>query len=210
MDDLASPRVTCSDMHSVCRTAKVGRRIPLHRLLQRQGFWERYYYDDDNYRTLLTARLANMGNLDTCFLVGLRPVFVEGHRSLTPLIEMASALYQGRFNTGAGNDDIARCLLRSSKVLTKLGRLHCCGRTRPVRNAAKTCTGGCRTWCHNMWSPFFALFFPGTGISAQASTVACLSDLKNGTCGLGSSARSVGSHGSAISYSHQCGRLILN
>ena len=30
------------------------------------------------------------------------------------------------------------------------------------------------------------------------------------TCGLGSTVRSVGSHGSAISYSHQCGRLILN
>ena len=44
----------------------------------------------------------------------------------------------------------------------------------------------------------------------QAAAVVSPSDLKNGTCGLGSAARSVGSHGSAISYSHQCGRLILN
>jgi hypothetical protein len=36
------------------------------------------------------------------------------------------------------------------------------------------------------------------------------SDLKYGSCGLGSTARRVGCHGSAINYSHQYGRLILN
>ena len=38
MDDLASLRATCSDMRKVCGTAEVGRRIPLRRVLQRQGF----------------------------------------------------------------------------------------------------------------------------------------------------------------------------
>ena len=59
--------------------------------------------------------------------------------------------------------------------------------------------------------PIFASFIARTGIiSAQAVAEASPSDLKYGSCGLGSAARSVGSHGSAISYSHQCGRLILN
>ena len=47
-------------------------------------------------------------------------------------------------------------------------------------------------------------------ISAQAAAAVSPWDLKYGSCGLGSVVRSVGSHGSNISYSHQCGRLILN
>ena len=86
MDDLASLQATCSFTRRVCGTAEVGRCIPLHRVLQRQGFWERHYYDDD-YRALLTTRLSSVGNLEACFLAGLRPVFVEARRSLTPLIE---------------------------------------------------------------------------------------------------------------------------
>ena len=85
MDDLAILQATCSFMHRVCGTAEVDRCIPLHRVLQLQGFWERHYYDD-HYHALLTTRLANMGNLEDCFLVGLRPIFVEAHRSLTPPI----------------------------------------------------------------------------------------------------------------------------
>ena len=83
MDDLASLWATCSDMHRVCGTTKVGWSIPLRRVLQCQGFWERYNYDDD-YRALLTTRQASVGNLEACFLTGLHPVFVEAHRSLTP------------------------------------------------------------------------------------------------------------------------------
>ena len=85
MDDIASLRATCSDMCRVYGTAKVSRCIPLRRVLQRQGFWERYYYYD--YRALLTTRQANMGNLEACFLADLRPVFVEARRSLTLSIE---------------------------------------------------------------------------------------------------------------------------
>ena len=54
MDDLASLRATYSDMRKVCGIAEVGRRIPLCRVLQHQGFWERYY-DDDDYHALLTT-----------------------------------------------------------------------------------------------------------------------------------------------------------
>ena len=75
-----------SDMRRVCGIAEVGRRIPLCRVLQHQGFWERYY-DDDDYHALLTTRLASMGNLEACFLAGLRPVFMEAHRSLMLPIE---------------------------------------------------------------------------------------------------------------------------
>ena len=86
MDDLAIMRATCLFMRRVCGTAEVIRRIPLRRVLQRQGFWECYYYNVD-YRALLTTRLASVGNLEACFLAGLHPVFVEAYRSLTPLIE---------------------------------------------------------------------------------------------------------------------------
>ena len=86
MDDLASLWATCSFMRRVCGTAEVVRRIPLRWVLQRQGFWEHHYYDND-YRALLTTRLASVGNLEACFLASLRPVFVEAHRSLMLLME---------------------------------------------------------------------------------------------------------------------------
>ena len=73
-------------MRRVHGTTEVGRRIPLRRVLHCQGFWERYYYDDD-YHALLTTRLASMGNLDACFLTGLCPVFMEARRSFTPPME---------------------------------------------------------------------------------------------------------------------------
>jgi hypothetical protein len=41
---------------------------------------ECYYYDDD-YHALLTTRLASVGNLEACFLTGLRLVFMEAYRS---------------------------------------------------------------------------------------------------------------------------------
>ena len=120
MDDLASLWATCSFMRRVCGTAEVDRRIRLRRVLQRQGFWGCHYYYDD-YHVLLTTRLASVGNLEACFLAGLRPVFVEAHRSLTPLMEWLQhfveagyklglyvyALVLYRSNTSGGNDDIA-------------------------------------------------------------------------------------------------------
>jgi hypothetical protein len=121
-------------MRRVCGTTKVGWRIPLRRVLQRQGFWECYYYDDD-YHALLTTRLDSMGNLEACFLTGLHPVFMEACRSLTPLIEWLQhfakaghklgmyvyALVLYRSNTSAGNDDIARGLLRKLEGANKAG-----------------------------------------------------------------------------------------
>jgi hypothetical protein len=74
MDDLASLRATYSSMRRVCSTDEVSWRIPLCQVQQSQGFWERHYYDDD-YRALLTTRLASVGNLETCLLASLRPVF---------------------------------------------------------------------------------------------------------------------------------------
>ena len=103
-----------------------------------------------------------MGNLEAYFLAGLCPIFMEAHRPLTPPMEWLQhsaeagyklgmyiyALVLYRSNTVGGNDDIARRLLRELEGADEAGRLHCRGRTRPIRSSAKMCTGGCRTWCH--------------------------------------------------------------
>ena len=76
-----------------------------------------------------------MGNLEAYFLAGLRPVFVEARRSLTPPIEWlehstkaghklgmyVNALVLYRSNTSAGNDDIARHLLRKLEGTNEAG-----------------------------------------------------------------------------------------
>ena len=76
-----------------------------------------------------------MGNLEACFLAGLRPIFVEAHRSLMPPIEWLEhstkaghklgmyvfALMFYRSNTSGGNDDIARCLLRELEGVDEAG-----------------------------------------------------------------------------------------
>jgi hypothetical protein len=130
MDDLASLRATCSFMRRVCGTTEVAQHIPLCWVLQCQGF----YYDND-YCALLTTKLASMGNLEACFLAGLRPVFVEAHRSLMLPMEWLQhstkgghklgmyiyALVVYMSNTGAGNDNIARCLLKKLKGADEAG-----------------------------------------------------------------------------------------
>ena len=76
-----------------------------------------------------------MGNLEACFLAGLRPVFVEARRSLTPPMEWFQhsvevgyklgmyvyALVLYRFNTSTDNDDIAQCLLRKLEGVDEAG-----------------------------------------------------------------------------------------
>ena len=93
-----------------------------------------------------------MGNLDACFLSGLRPIFVEARRSLTLPMEWLQhstkgghklgmyvyALMLYRSNTGGGNDNIAQRQLRELEGADKVG---------PV---ALPCTGSCKTSCHMM------------------------------------------------------------
>ena len=76
-----------------------------------------------------------MGNLEACFLASLRPIFLEAHRSMTPLMEWLQhsteagyklgmyvyALVLYRSNTGSGNDDIARRLLRELEGANEAG-----------------------------------------------------------------------------------------
>ena len=76
-----------------------------------------------------------MGNLEACFLAGLRPIFMEARMSLTPLIEWLQHstkaghklgmyvydLMLYRSNTNADNDDIARRLLRKLEGANKAG-----------------------------------------------------------------------------------------
>ena len=76
-----------------------------------------------------------MGNLEACFLAGLRPVFVEARRSLTPLMEWLQHSVEGsyklgmyiyalmlyRSNTRGKNNDIARRLLRELEGPNEVG-----------------------------------------------------------------------------------------
>ena len=94
-----------------------------------------YHYYNDDYHALLTTRLASVGNLEAYFLAGLRPVFVEARRSLTPPIEWLEhstkaghklgmyvfTLVLYRSNTGGGNDDIAQRLLSELEGANKAG-----------------------------------------------------------------------------------------
>jgi hypothetical protein len=67
--------------------------------------------------------MASVGNPEACFLTDLRPVFLEGRRSLTPPMECLErsghklgmymyALMLYKSNTSAGHDDIAWGLLK--------------------------------------------------------------------------------------------------
>ena len=76
-----------------------------------------------------------MGNLEACFLASLRPIFLEAHRSMTPLMEWLQhsteagyklgmyvyTLVLDRSNSGGDNDDIARCLLRKLEGVDEAG-----------------------------------------------------------------------------------------
>ena len=76
-----------------------------------------------------------MGNVEACFLTGLRPIFVEAPRSLMPPMERLQhstevgyklgmyiyALMLYRSNTGGSNDDIAPRLLKQLKGADEAG-----------------------------------------------------------------------------------------
>jgi len=62
MEDLRSLRATCHFMRCVCRDPEVGRLISVER------FYQMYLYDHDGYLTLL-PHLAQVGNLEACFIV---------------------------------------------------------------------------------------------------------------------------------------------
>ena len=65
MEDLRSLRVTCHFMHHVCSDLEVGWLISVER------FYKLYrYVVPDGYLTLL-PRLAQVGNLEACFVVGM-------------------------------------------------------------------------------------------------------------------------------------------
>ena len=117
MEDLRSLRVTCHFMCRVCSDLEVGRLISVER------FYRLYcYVVPDGYLTLL-PRLAQVGNLEACFLVGmisvlhyplLRPLPVidknleraarDGHK--VEAYVAAILLYMA--NGGAGVDNTAR------------------------------------------------------------------------------------------------------
>ena len=65
MEDLRSLRATCHFMRRVCSDPEVGRLISVER------FYRLYcYVVPDGYLTLL-PRLAQVGNLEACFVVGM-------------------------------------------------------------------------------------------------------------------------------------------
>ena len=72
-------------MRRVCGDAVVGRSIPLWWVLlhgKQLGTWNRFY--DHEYRAIVIARLASVGNLEACFYARMRIVFVEDHSALMP------------------------------------------------------------------------------------------------------------------------------
>ena len=64
MEDLRLRQASCNFMRRVCTNPKVGRLISIER------FYKMYWYVHDGYLTLLN-RLAQVGNLEACFVVGM-------------------------------------------------------------------------------------------------------------------------------------------
>ena len=64
MEDVRSLWATCHFMRRMCRDPEGGRLISVKR------FYQMYRYDHDGYLTLL-PRLAQVGNLETYFVVGV-------------------------------------------------------------------------------------------------------------------------------------------
>jgi hypothetical protein len=84
---------------------------------------------DHEYRTKLIARLASVDNPEVCFYVGMCVVFVEDCNTLMSRLDKLErsamighdvaafvlSLVLHRSNSGVGNDNIARWLLRKVK-----------------------------------------------------------------------------------------------
>jgi len=64
MEDLRMLRASCHFMRRVCTNPEVGRLISV------EWFYKMYWYVHDGYLTLLN-RLAQVGNLEACFVVGM-------------------------------------------------------------------------------------------------------------------------------------------
>jgi hypothetical protein len=129
MEDLGSLRATCSQMRRVCGDAIVGRIIPLQRVLLRGmqcGTWKWFY--DHEYHAKLIARLASVGNLEACSMLGCAPSSWKAMaHSCRGLICLGALPWQAMMllhllslvlhmsNSGAGNDNIVRRLFRKVK-----------------------------------------------------------------------------------------------
>jgi hypothetical protein len=69
MYELCALQATCRFMRRVCRDPDVGRRICIERLSD-----DMYWYDPDGFFTLL-PRLAQVGNPESSFIIGMLVVF---------------------------------------------------------------------------------------------------------------------------------------
>ena len=117
MEDLRSLRATCHFMCRVCSDPEVGRLISVER------FYRLYrYVVPDGYLALL-PRLAQVGNLEACFVVGMIAVLrYPLHRPLSVIDKNLERATHGRHkaaayvavvllymaNGGAGVDNTAR------------------------------------------------------------------------------------------------------
>ncbi|RLM92964.1 hypothetical protein C2845_PM08G10510 [Panicum miliaceum] len=70
MDELRALQATCRFMRHVCHDPEVGRCISVERLSDGM-----YWYDIDGFFTLL-PRLAQVSNLEACFIKGMHVIFL--------------------------------------------------------------------------------------------------------------------------------------
>jgi hypothetical protein len=120
MADLGNLRATCKAMCVVCGAAKVGRCLALRCVLRRR------FYLGPEYRATLTTGLATVGNSKACFHSGMCLIFGKQCSSIMSCLDLlrcakeaghkvaiyALTLLHYRPNSGDGNDDEARRLLR--------------------------------------------------------------------------------------------------
>ena len=122
MEDLRSLRATCHFMRRMCSDPEVGWLVSV------EQFYKMYWYVHDGYLTLL-PRLAQVGNLEACFVVGMIAVLRYPLLRPLPVIDknLESATHGGHklaayvaavllymANGGAGVDNTARQYMRQA------------------------------------------------------------------------------------------------
>jgi hypothetical protein len=88
MEDLVNLLSTCTNMSKACRRAIVAWSIPLDQVLHwRVNDCGLLYYSREYHADLVT-KLVKVGNPEACFIAGMSVVFMEGHSTVSPPLDM--------------------------------------------------------------------------------------------------------------------------